>query len=94
MTRAVPSLTRLSARRVVAVRRGRHFVNAPTAIASVGATAAPSTQAGPHGIPSRCATAAAVVTTRTVLVSTMPRRFALVSLSDVVRLSQDSNAVS
>src|SRR6266700_2968871 len=41
MTRAVPSLTRLSARSTVRMRRGRTAARIPTAVASVGATAAP-----------------------------------------------------
>ena len=44
----MPSLTRLSARSTVTVRRGRSRARTPTAVASVGASAAPSTQAGPH----------------------------------------------
>ena len=61
------------------------------AVASVGASAAPSTQAGPHCKPSACATtatAAAVATTRAVLVRTTTRRLLRISRSEVVRLSQ------
>ena len=60
-----------------------------------GRRAAPSTQAGPHGRPSACATtatAAAVAMTRTVLIRTMPRRLVRISRSEVVRLSQYSSA--
>ena len=49
MTRAVPSLIRLSARSKVMPLRGSDRARVPTAVASVGATAAPSTQDGPHG---------------------------------------------
>ena len=72
-------------------RRGSDRVNAPTAVASVGATAAPSTHAGPHGMPSRCssvATPPAVSTTSSVPMSRMPRKFARISRSEIVRLSQ------
>ena len=95
MTRAVPSLTRLSARSTVRVRRGSTAARVPTAVASVGATAAPSTQAGPHPSPSACAVAAtaqAVRMTSAVLSSTITRRLLRISRSDVVRLSQYSSA--
>ena len=87
----MPSLTRLSARRTVTVRRGSERAITPTAVASVGARAAPSTHAGPHGRPSACpvaATAAAVRTTRTVPVRTMPRKVARISRREVVMASQ------
>ena len=51
----MPSLTRLSARSTVTVRRGRSRARTPTAVASVGASAAPRTHAGPHSRPSPCA---------------------------------------
>ena len=87
----MPSFTRLSARSTVMVRRGSARAIAETAVASVGASAAPSTHAGPTGSPKRCATApttAAVAMTSTVLSSTMTRRLLRISRSEVVRLSQ------
>ena len=51
----MPSLIRLSARSTVTVRRGSPRASTPTAVASVGASAAPSTHAGPHARPSACA---------------------------------------
>lgn len=94
-TSAVPSLTRLSARSVVMVRRGSARARTLTAVASVGATAAPSTHAAPQGSPSRyptTATAPAVAMTSTVDSSTMGRRLLRISRSEVVRLSQNSSA--
>ena len=91
----MPSFTRLSARSTVTVRRGSVRAIAPTAVASVGATAAPSTHAGPHGTPSACATAAtahAVSTTSSVEDSTMPRRLARISRTDTVSDSQYRSA--
>src|SRR6188472_155005 len=95
MTSAVPSLIRLSAGSTVRSRRGSVRASAVTAAASVRATAAPSTHAGPHGRPNACATtatAAAVAITSTVLAKMMPRRFLRISRRDVVRLSQYSSA--
>src|SRR5580658_4581797 len=94
-TRAVPSFTRLSARRTVMVRRGSDPASAPTAVASVGATAAPRTQAGPQPRPRACttaATAAAVAITSAVLFSTMTRRLLRISRSEIVRVSQYRSA--
>ena len=91
----MPSLTRLSARSTVTVRRGRSRARTPTAVASVGASAAPSTHAGPHSSPNPCAataTAAAVATTRAVLLRTTTRRLLRISRSEVVRLSQYRSA--
>src|SRR3954447_8068988 len=95
ITRAVPSLMRLSARSRVTFWRGKALARTPTAVASVGASAAPSTHAAPHGRPNVwavTATAAPVRMTSAVLMSTMPRRLARISRSEVVRLSQNSNA--
>src|SRR5262249_3306257 len=61
----------------------------------VGATAAPSTQAGPHANPSPCATTAttpAVASTNPVASNTIGRRLLRISRSDVVKLSQYSSA--
>ncbi len=77
------------------MRRGNARASTPTAVASVGATAAPSTQAGPQARPRACATAAtaaAVATTSAVLVITTVRRLLRISRSEVVRLSQYSSA--
>ncbi len=76
ITSAVPSLMRLSARSTVRVRSGRPAARLPTAVASVGASAAPMTRATAHGIPNQTptpATANAVTTTSTVPLSRITR---------------------
>ena len=68
---------------------------ADTAVASVGATIAPSTNATGHDSPSACPTAAtpaAVTSTNTTDKSRMARRFARISRSEVLSASQYSNA--
>jgi hypothetical protein len=91
-TSAVPSLIRLSARRVVRVRRGIRPATAAIAVASVGATTAPSTQASGQLSPSRVcavtATSPAVASTSSTDDSTTTRRLDRISRSDVVSDSQ------
>ncbi len=70
----MPSFVRLSALSFMKVRAGSSRPSAATAVASGGATAAPSTSAASHGTPSHVATAAtanAEATTSRVLIGTM-----------------------
>jgi hypothetical protein len=88
-------LTRLSARSIVSLRRGSPRATADTAVASVGATTAPSTHATGQLSPSACpttATAPAVTITNTTDESTIGRRFARISRSDVFSASVYNNA--
>ena len=71
------------------------FATAETAVASVGATTAPSTHATGQDRPSQwptTATAPAVTSTRTTEVRTTTRRLVRISRSDVVSDSQYSSA--
>jgi hypothetical protein len=73
-TRAVPSLVRLSALSFMNVFAGSSRPSAATAVASGGATAAPSTRAASHGTPIQVATPAtakADATTSNVLMGMM-----------------------
>ena len=86
LSRVRPRTTITVARKIVTERRGSALASTPTAVASVGATAAPSTHAGPHGIPRACeTTAAAAAETSTVLASTIPRRLLRISRNDAAR---------
>ncbi len=95
MTSAVPSFIRLSARKTVMLRWGSVRAIAPTAVASVGASAAPRISAAPQVRPSAVAIPAtpnAVATTSSVERRRIPRRSRRISRSDVVRLSQNRSA--
>lgn len=93
-TRAVPSLVRLSAFSFMNVRSGSRRLRAATAVASGGATAAPSTSAASHGTPIQVATPAtanADATTSRVLIGTMYRSDRRTERSDVVHASRKSS---
>lgn len=90
-TSAVPSLTRLSARNVVRMRRGIRFARPATAAASVGASTAPSTQAACGLIPSALATSATatiVTTTSATASEAITSRFDRISRRLITRLSR------
>ena len=91
ITRAVPSLIRLSARRVVRSCRGIRLARPVTAAASVGASTAPSTQAAAGLTPNAWAVNATVTmvsTTSATASSAITSRLARISRRLMARLSR------